>query len=51
MKSSLCAQVRRPQGIISKAVTPSPNRGKQAPFIRIWDEYAKEDFGIIMRLR
>lgn len=28
-----------------------PNKGKQAPFTRAWDEYSEGDFHIIMRLR
>ena len=34
-------------GIISKA----PNKGKQAPFVRVRDDYSGADFNTIMRLR
>ena len=29
----------------------SPNKGKQGPLIRAWDEYSKGDFNVATRLR
>ena len=36
-------------GLMSKVMTPE--RGKQAPFIRTWNEYSEGDFNIIMKLQ
>ena len=48
-KVTLFVQIRRSRDDFPSQA--SPDKAKQAPFIRVWDEYSDGDFSITMRWR
>lgn len=46
-KVTLFVQIRRSQDDFPSQ--DSPDKGKQAPLVRAWNEYSEGDFNVIMR--